>query len=76
MRKRWAEYFEESAKSEARLLLECIYTYIKANNPKKTSELLEICQNKHEMETGIQPFISYLHSMGMASNFYDIEDAE
>lgn len=58
MRKRWAEYFEESAKSEARLLLECIYTYIKANNPKKTSELLEICQNKHEMETGIQKFKS------------------
>lgn len=69
-------YFEESAKSEPRLLPECIYTYIKANQPEKTKELLEICSNRHEMEIGIRHFISYLHSMEMASAFCDIEDAE
>ena len=69
-------YFEESAKSEPRLLPECIYTYIKANQPEKTKELLEICPNRHEMESGIRHFISYLHSMEMASAFCDIEDAE
>ena len=72
----WAEYFEESAKSEVRLLPECIYSYVKANNPQKTRELLMTCQNKHEMETSIQNFISYLHKIGMASNFYDIETVE
>ncbi|MBE5962501.1 MAG: GNAT family N-acetyltransferase [Lachnospiraceae bacterium] len=65
----WAKYFEEGAKSEARLLQECIYTYIKANNPQKVKELLALCPNKQEMETDIKSFISYLHTIGMASKF-------
>lgn len=72
----WAEYFEDGAKSEERLLAECIYTYVKANNLKKVKDLLAICPNRREMEVSIQNFISYLHTMGMASNFNNIQDVK
>ncbi|HPF54653.1 MAG TPA: GNAT family N-acetyltransferase [Clostridia bacterium] len=71
----WAEYFEKGAKSEPRLIEECIYTYIKANNPKKTNELLLNYKSTvsseyiKQFEDSINKFIDYLQSIGMASAF-------
>lgn len=65
----WAEYFELSSKDEPRLLLESLFTYVKANNTQKVNELINKFENKKDIQNQINDFVSYLHTINMASNF-------
>ncbi len=65
----WAEYFENSAKSEPKLWTESLVAYIKANNVVKANEVLAILNQNGSIEQNFNGLIQYLHSLGMATDF-------
>ena len=65
------EYLEDASKSEERLLMECLYAYIKSNDEKKTINIITtITQKNIELDyLRVKNFIIYLQSCNMCSNF-------
>lgn len=67
----WARYLEESSLPEPRLINECLYSYIKANNVLKVIEIIERLPQSGEtpdMEE-YKSAIRHFQSIGMCSNF-------
>ncbi len=65
----WAEYFENSAKTEPNLWTESLVAYIKANNVAKANEVLALQRLNGSIEHNFSGLIQYLHSIGMATDF-------
>lgn len=71
----WAEYLEKSSAQEPRLLNECLYSYMKANNVSKVIELIKSL-TQYEKTVNIKEFrndIRYFQSNGLCSKFNSIE---
>ena len=67
----WAKYLEESSKQEQRLVNECLYSYIKANDVSKVIEVIKRLPQfgmKPEIK-GYKGAIQYFQSFGLCSNF-------
>lgn len=71
----WAKYLEEASIHEPRLINECLYTYMKANNVTKVIEIV-----KSLPRFGVTPDINryksdvyYFQSIGLCSNFNNPE---
>ena len=67
----WGAYLEKASESEPRLLTECLFAYIKANNVNKANTLLAIHRERKPVEHNIKGFIHYLHTIGMATHFHE-----
>ncbi len=67
----WGEYLEEASKTEDRLLLDCVYAYIKSNDVKKTISIMTIMKNKNiELDfLTFKNWIINLQSYDMCSSF-------
>lgn len=67
----WGEYLEEASKTEERLLLECVYAYIKSNDVKKTINIMtNITLKNIELDyLRFKNWIINLQSYDMCSNF-------
>jgi len=71
----WAKYLEEAALQEPRLIIECLYTYIKADDVPKTIEIIkrlpkfgeELKMNKYQRDIG------RFQSKGLCENFDNAE---
>lgn len=74
----WAKYLEESSKHEPRLLNECLYTYLKANNVLKTIEIINLLSQfkKAPDINNINNDIHYFQSIGLCSNFNNSDWSE
>ncbi len=67
----WGTYLENAATVETQLLAECLFAYIKANNINKANQILSIYREKNPIDSNINGFIQYLHTVGMAAKFND-----
>lgn len=69
--RQWGEYLEEASKTEERLLLECLYAYIKSNDVKKTIDIMKyITQKNIKLDyLRFKNWIINLQSYNMCSNF-------
>lgn len=66
----WAEYYEGAVKEEPRLRIECLFAYIKADNPCKACQILmDIERNGQTVSYNIDGLIQYLHRLGIAGKF-------
>lgn len=77
----WGEYLEDASKTESRLVIEQLYSYIKANNIHKAMKIIsdmieegkeDQYQNLFTEKDGFQNLlnaIKYFQSIGMCSNF-------
>lgn len=68
--KEWADYLYESAVDEPQLYTECLVSYMKANHPEKSEEVIDIMKQKDiKINIDMNGFIKYLHKHDMAGNF-------
>lgn len=67
----WGEYLENAAKTEDRLLWECLYCYIKSDDAGKAINIMTIMEAKKIKidYTSFKNYITYLQHNGMCSNF-------
>ncbi|SHK26645.1 GNAT acetyltransferase [Clostridium cavendishii DSM 21758] len=67
----WGEYLEDASKTEERLILECVYAYIKSNDVEKTINIMtNIKQKKIELDyLRFKNWIIKLQTYGICSNF-------
>ncbi|WIV12488.1 GNAT family N-acetyltransferase [Proteiniborus sp. MB09-C3] len=67
----WGEYLEDAAKTEERLIMECVYAYIKSNDVEKAINIMtNIKQKKIELDyLRFKDWIIKLQTCGMCSNF-------
>lgn len=66
----WAKYYEGVINREDRLMMECLFAYIKANKPDKAYDILQVIyKNGQTVNYNIDGFINYLHNIGMADQF-------
>ncbi len=67
----WGEYLEDASKTEERLIMECVYAYIKSNDVEKTINIMtDIKHKKIELDyLRFKNWIIKLQTYGMCSNF-------
>ncbi|HKM34436.1 MAG TPA: GNAT family N-acetyltransferase [Lachnospiraceae bacterium] len=67
----WGEYLENASQTERCLIWESLYSYIKANNVKKTISIMTSMENsKIDLDySRFIDFITYLQDCGLCSNF-------
>lgn len=67
----WAEYLENASKSEAELIWECLFSYIKSNDVDKTIAIMKKMQQQNLPidYTRFIGFVAMLQSYGMCSSF-------
>lgn len=69
----WAEYLEAASEKEERLVMECVHSYIKANDVEKTIKIMLTMKNR-KVNFDLSRFNNYvikLQSCGLCSNFKD-----
>jgi RimJ/RimL family protein N-acetyltransferase len=67
----WGEYLEDASKTEERLIMECVFAYIKSNDVEKTINIMmDIKQKKIEIDyLRFKNWVIELQTYGMCSNF-------
>lgn len=67
----WGEYLEVASKTEERLIMDCVYAYVKSNDVEKTINIMTIIkQKKIEIDyLRFKNWIIKLQTYGMCSNF-------
>ncbi len=68
--KEWGDYLFHASKSEPKLLIDCMLSYIKGNTLEDAKDVLKTIHSMEiPMDFEMESFIDYLHSCDMASEF-------
>ncbi len=67
----WGSYLEHASISEPKLRIECLFSYIKADNLRKAQEIAQGLNKESRERINLNGFVRYLHGCEMGSSFPD-----